>query len=148
MRKKGVITLTDARMTRFWLTLDQGVDFVLTSLEKMVGGEIFVPKIPSMKLMDLAEALAPGCRYEYCGIRPGEKLHETLVPRDESPWCLEFEDRYVIQPSQLWYSPDSLLKRGGKPVPDGFKYRSDTNDQWLTVDQMKSLIEVPQIAMK
>lgn len=140
MRKNGVVTLTDERMTRFWLTLDQGVDFVLKSLERMEGGEIFVPKIPSMRLMDLAKVLAPDCRYEYCGIRPGEKLHETLVPSDESPWCLEFDDRYVIQPSQLWYNPDSLLQKGGRPVPDGFNYRSDSNNEWLTVEQMKSLI--------
>jgi UDP-N-acetylglucosamine 4,6-dehydratase len=143
MRKTGVLTLTDARMTRFWLTLDQGVDFVLTSLDRMEGGEIFVPKIPSMRLLDLAQALAPEARHEFCGIRPGEKLHETLVPSDESPWCVEFEDRYVIQPSQLWYRPDTLIQRGGKPVADGFNYSSDNNDQWLSVDDMRKLIGVP-----
>lgn len=143
MRKKGILTLTDARMTRFWLTLDQGVEFVLSSLERMEGGEIFVPKIPSMRLLDLAEAIAPNCKHEFCGIRPGEKLHETLVPSDESPWCVEFEDRYVIQPSQLWYRADTLLKRGGKPVPDGFTYSSDNNDSWLTVADMHRLVGAP-----
>lgn len=142
MREKGFLTLTDPRMTRFWLTLEQGVNFVLTSLERMEGGEIFVPKIPSMRLMDLAEALAPGCRHEFIGIRPGEKLHETLVPSDESPWCVEFKDRYVIQPSQLWYRPDTLIRRGGKPVPDGFTYSSDSNDDWLNVEQMRNLLEI------
>ena len=141
MAQKGVLTLTDARMTRFWLTLAQSVNFVIDSFERLQGGEILIPKIPSMRLLDLAEALAPGCRREFSGIRPGEKLHETLIPRDESPWCFEFEDSYVIQPSQLPFSVDGLIKRGGKPVPDGFKYRSDLNDQWLTIEQMRNLVK-------
>lgn len=139
MRKSGVLKLTDARMTRFWLTLDQGVDFVLSSLERMHGGEIFVPKIPSMRLVDLAKAVAPECKFEYSGIRPGEKLHETLIPRDESPWCLDFDNHYVIQPSQLWWEGDELLRRGGKPVPEGFRYRSDLNSEWLTGEQLCGL---------
>lgn len=140
MRKTGVLKLTDERMTRFWLTLEQGVDFVLNRVEHMRGGEIFVPKIPSMRLVELAKTIGKDCRFEYCGIRPGEKLHETLIPSDESPWCLEFPDHYVVQPSQLWWEPEELVKRGGKPVPDGFKYSSDENDNWLTGDELCKLI--------
>lgn len=144
MKKHGVIKLTDKRMTRFWLTLEQGVDFVATSLEMMNGGEIFVPKIPSMKLMDLADAIAPGCRHEFIGIRPGEKLHETLVPRDESPWCVDMQDRYVIQPSQLWWDATDLVNRGGVHVPDGFKYSSDCNTQWLTKEQIRDMLGISE----
>lgn len=142
MRKSGVLKLTDKRMTRFWLTLDQGVDFVLSSLEWMEGGEIFVPKIASMRLTDLAKAIGPECKFEYFGLRPGEKLHEVLVPRDESPWCVEFEDRYVIQPNQLWWDPDCLVSRGGSPVEDGFRYRSDINSKWLEVDDLKKMVDI------
>lgn len=109
MRKSGVLKLTDKRMTRFWLTLDQGVDFVLSSLDWMEGGEIFVPKIASMRLTDLAKAIGPECKLDYFGLRPGEKLHEALVPRDESPWCIEFPDRYIIQPNQKWWEADRLI---------------------------------------
>ncbi|MBS1989141.1 MAG: UDP-N-acetylglucosamine 4,6-dehydratase (inverting) [Cyanobacteria bacterium SZAS LIN-3] len=140
MRKTGTLRLTDERMTRFWLTLDQGVDFVLSCVDQVQGGEIFVPKIASMKLMDLAKAIGPDCKFEFCGMRPGEKLHETLVPRDESPWCLEFDDRYVIQPSQLWWDAKGLIKRGGTPVAEGFRYRSDVNSNWLTGDALCKLI--------
>ena len=140
MRQSGVLNLTDKRMTRFWLTLDQGVEFVLSCIDWMHGGEIFVPKIPSMKLMDLAKAIGPDCEFTYSGIRPGEKLHEVLVPRDEAPWCVEFDDRYVIQPSQLWWDQEQLLNNGGKKVADGFRYRSDLNDSWLSNEQLKELI--------
>lgn len=140
MRKTGVLRLTDERMTRFWLTLDQGVDFVLSSIDWMEGGEIFVPKIASMRLIDLAEAIGPYCRYEYSGLRPGEKLHEVLVPRDESPWCIEFPDRYIIQPNQMWWKADRLIEKGGVKVDDGFRYRSDLNSQWLQVDDLTKLI--------
>jgi len=139
MRKSGVIRITDRRMTRFWLTLEQGVEFVIHSIDRMHGGEIFVPKIPSMRLMDLAQAIAPDCKHEFIGIRPGEKLHETLIPRDESPWCLEFPEYFVIQPNQLWWSKDSL-QYGGEPVADGFKYSSDSNARWLTEEEMRSLL--------
>ncbi len=140
MRDKGVLTLTDRRMTRFWMSLQQGVDFVISCVDAMSGGEIFIPKIPSMRLTDLASAMAPECRYEYIGIRPGEKLHETLIPRDESPWCLEYSDRYIIHPNQKWWAPDRLLMEGGSPVPDGFKYRSDLNDRWLTEEEIRELV--------
>ncbi|MCA9816332.1 MAG: UDP-N-acetylglucosamine 4,6-dehydratase (inverting) [Cyanobacteria bacterium HKST-UBA01] len=140
MRKTGVLNLTDERMTRFWLTLDQGVDFVLSCIDWMHGGEIFVPKIPSMRLMELAKAIGPDCEYKFSGIRPGEKLHEVLVPRDEAPWCVEFPDRYVIQPNQLWWDKENLIANGGVQVEDGFRYRSDINDLWLTEEQLKELI--------
>lgn len=140
MRKTGVLNLTDKRMTRFWLTLEQGVEFVLSNIDWMEGGEIFVPKIPSMKLMDLAEAIGPDCEFKYSGIRPGEKLHEVLVPSDEAPWCIEFPDRYVIEPNQLWWDKERLIEKGGKEVPDDFHYRSDLNDKWLSQDELKTLI--------
>lgn len=142
MRKTGVLKLTDKRMTRFWLTLEQGVDFVLSSLEWMDGGEIFVPKIASMRLIDLAKAIGPDCKLEYFGLRPGEKLHEALVPRDESPWCVEFKDRYVIQPNQKWWEEERLLAKGGTKVEDGFRYRSDINSQWLGVDELKAMADL------
>ncbi len=141
MRDTGILHLTDERMTRFWLTLEQGVNFVLNSLEDMHGGEIFVPKIPSMKLIELAKTIGPNCRFEFTGIRPGEKLHETLIPRDESPWCLEFPNYFVIEPNQLWWNAEKLVKSGGKRVPEGFRYRSDTNDHWLSGKDLCKLIE-------
>jgi UDP-N-acetylglucosamine 4,6-dehydratase len=147
MRETGVLKLTDARMTRFWITLEEGVNFVLNSLNVMRGGEIFVPKIASMKLLDLAEAIAPGCKHEFIGLRPGEKLHEVLVPRDEAPWCMEFDDYYVIQPSQLWWNTEMMLNRGGKPVSPDFRYRSDTNDKWFTKEQILELAGMPQEKM-
>ncbi|MBI4534078.1 MAG: UDP-N-acetylglucosamine 4,6-dehydratase (inverting) [Candidatus Melainabacteria bacterium] len=143
MRKTGVLKLTDERMTRFWLTLEQGVEFVLRCVETLSGGEVFVPKIPSMRLMDLAVAIAPNCRFEFVGIRPGEKLHETLIPKDESLWCMEFQDHYIVQPSQLWWDPEVLLTRGGSPVSNGFHYRSDLNDCWLSGDDLCRLIQEP-----
>lgn len=144
MRKTGILKLTDSRMTRFWLTLSQGVDFVLERLEHMQGGEIFVPKIPSMRLLDLAKAIAPECKLEYCGIRPGEKLHETLIPKDESTWCLEFPHHYVIRPSQLWWQPEEKSEANGTPVPEGFRYRSDVNTRWLTGEELCQLIGEPR----
>ena len=106
-RKRGKITVTDPRMTRFWITLEQGVRFVIRCLEQMHGGEIFVPKIPSMNMMDLAEAIAPGCEIETIGIRPGEKLHEVLVSEDEARNTVELEDMYVIQPSHPWWKGEN-----------------------------------------
>jgi UDP-N-acetylglucosamine 4,6-dehydratase len=137
-RRAGKITITDPRMTRFWLTLDQGVKFVIRCLEQMHGGEIFVPKIPSMRLLDLAETVAPGCKVEYIGIRPGEKLHEVLVSEDESRQTLETEDMYVIQPSHSWWKSENWVN--AKPLPDGFRYASDNNEQWLTRRQLEELV--------
>jgi UDP-N-acetylglucosamine 4,6-dehydratase/5-epimerase len=137
-RRRGMITITDPRMTRFWLTLDHGVRFVIRCLEQMHGGEIFVPKIPSMRLVDLAETIAPGCRVEYIGIRPGEKLHEVLVSEDESRQTLETEDMYVIQPSHPWWKSENWL--AAKPLPEGFRYSSDSNERWLTRRELEELV--------
>jgi len=126
-------------MTRFWITLEQGVDFVLQCLERMVGGELFVPKLPTMNIMDLAHAIAPECDTEIIGIRPGEKLHEVMIPRDDARRTIEFEDYYIIQPDfGFWkrrYNGD-----GGKAVPEDFEYGSDTNHWRLTVDEMREMI--------
>src|ERR1700732_933266 len=114
-RKRGRITITDPRMTRFWLTLEHGVRFVIRSIEQMHGGEIFVPKIPSMRLVDLAEAVAPGCLVEYIGIRAGEKLHEVLLSEDEARNAVETEDMFVIQPSPPWWKSENWVN--AKPLP-------------------------------
>src|SRR5450631_798029 len=137
-RRRGKITITDPRMTRFWLTLEQGVKFVIRCLEQMHGGEIFVPKIPSMRLVDLAETVAPGCQVEYIGIRPGEKLHEVLVSEDESRQTLETEDMYVIQPSHPWWKAENWIN--AKPLREGFRYSSDTNESWLTRRELEELV--------
>src|SRR5450631_330328 len=137
-KRKGKITITDPRMTRFWLTLDQGVRFVVRCLEQMHGGEIFVPKISSMRLVDLAETVAPGCQVEYIGIRPGEKLHEVLVSEDESRQTLETEDMYVIQPSHPWWKAENWIN--AKPLREGFRYSSDTNESWLTRRELEELV--------
>ena len=137
-RKGGVLTITDRRMTRFWITLEQGARFVAQCLEQMHGGEIFVPKIPSMRICDLAEVIAPGCRINVVGIRPGEKLHEVMVPRDDARHTVELQDFYVIQPDFQWW--DAKNWKAGTPCEDGFRYSSDTNLQWLTRAEMQSII--------
>jgi UDP-N-acetylglucosamine 4,6-dehydratase len=137
-RACGKITVTDKRMTRFWLILEQGVRFVIDCIERMQGGEVFVPKIPSMRIMDLAEAVAPGCEIEFVGIRPGEKLHEVLVSSDESRYTFELEDRFIIEPVHPWWKRERWSD--GKPLVDGFEYASDQNDQWLTVDELRQMI--------
>ncbi|MGH9865424.1 MAG: UDP-N-acetylglucosamine 4,6-dehydratase (inverting) [Candidatus Acidiferrales bacterium] len=137
-RKSGVLTITDRRMTRFWITLEQGARFVAQCLEQMHGGEIFVPKIPSMRICDLAEVIAPSCRVNVIGIRPGEKLHEIMVPRDDARHTVELSDFYVIQPDFQWW--DTKNWNAGRPCEDGFRYSSDTNLQWLTRDEMQSII--------
>lgn len=137
-RNTGKITITDERMTRFWITLEQGVRLVIRCIEQMQGGEVFVPKIPSMRIMDLAEAVSPGCEVKFVGIRPGEKLHEVLISRDESRYTLELEDMFVIQPVHPWWKPADWSQ--GKPVPDGFKYSSDANSQWLTIEELRQMI--------
>lgn len=137
-KRRGRITLTDPRMTRFWLTLEHGVRFVVSCIEQMHGGEIFVPKIPSMRLIDLAETIAPGCEIETIGIRPGEKLHEVLVSEDEARNTLEVEDRYIIQPAHSWWSRENWVQ--GRPLPEGFRYSSDGNDRWLTSRELQELI--------
>ena len=138
-RKSGKITLTDDRMTRFWLTLEQGVRFVLRCIEEMHGGEIFVPKIPSMKMIDMAEAIAPGCEIQSVGIRPGEKLHEVLVSEDEARNTVEVEDMYVIQPAHSWWSEKNWKK--ARPVSEGFRYASDSNELWITAAELADLVD-------
>ncbi len=137
-RQQGRITITDPRMTRFWMTLEQGVRFVIRCLAEMRGGEVFVPKIPSMNLMDLAQAVAPDCKVETIGIRPGEKLHEVLISEDEARNALEFSDKFVVmQPYHpLWVEEGW---RGGQKLPDGFRYGSDNNPQWLKVTELRKL---------
>jgi UDP-N-acetylglucosamine 4,6-dehydratase/5-epimerase len=144
-RKRGRITITDPRMTRFWLTLEQGVRFVIRALEQMHGGEIFVPKIPSMKLVDLAAAIAPGCVVDCIGIRAGEKLHEVLLSEDEARTSVEVDDMYVIQPSHPWWKKANWVH--GRQLPQGFRYTSDSNEQWLTNEQLLELIE-PRTAIQ
>jgi UDP-N-acetylglucosamine 4,6-dehydratase len=138
-RKTGKVTITDPRMTRFWITLEKGVRFVVRCIEQMRGGEIFVPKIPSMKLMEMAKAVAPGCEVVCIGIRPGEKLHEVLLSEDEARNAVEMDDMYVVQPAHSWWHKDNWKQ--AHPLPEGFRYSSDSNPQWLTGDQLFELIE-------
>jgi UDP-N-acetylglucosamine 4,6-dehydratase len=138
-RQNGCITLTDPRMTRFWITLEQGVRFVIRCLEMMEGGEVFVPKIPSMRILDLAAALAPDCKIKEIGIRPGEKIHEVLISEDESGQCLELDNFYVVQPAHPWWSGENWTK--GTRLADGFRYSSDSNSHWLTGSELKALAE-------
>ncbi len=142
LRKTGVLPITDPRMTRFWITLEQGVRFVTSCLGRMQGGEVFIPKIPSVNIMDLARAVAPDCTTEIIGLRPGEKLHEVMVPEDDAMHTIEYEDSYVILPSfHQWDSSACVNQVGGKRCPDGFRYSSDTNTQWLTVEQLRKMVD-------
>ncbi|MEI7732395.1 MAG: UDP-N-acetylglucosamine 4,6-dehydratase (inverting) [Verrucomicrobiota bacterium] len=133
----GKITITDGRMTRFWITLEQGVKLVTTAMERMHGGEVFVPKIPSMNIMDLAAAIAPECKVETIGIRPGEKLHEVLVSEDEARNTVELADMYIIKPNHPFW--DETKWSEGTPLPDGFWYGSDNNTQWLKGKELQRL---------
>ncbi|MEW6386294.1 MAG: UDP-N-acetylglucosamine 4,6-dehydratase (inverting) [Thermodesulfobacteriota bacterium] len=139
-RPTGVLPITDVRMTRFWITLEQTVEFVLRCLELMQGGEIFVPKLASMRIVDLAKALAPNCRHEIVGIRPGEKLHEILITEDEARRTVEFPDFYVVQPGPIlrWWSNGHLM--GGRQVPENFCYSSDANDWWLEPEELRGIL--------
>lgn len=136
---EGRLTITDERMTRFWITLDQAVDLVLYGLEHMSGGEIFIPKIPSMRVSELAQAVAPGVPHEITGIRPGEKLHETLLTADESRHSVDAGDTYVILPEHPWRFNHPKWE-AGTPMPDGFVYSSDDNDRWVTPEQLPQLL--------
>lgn len=138
-RETGKITLTDVRMTRFWLTLEQGVEFVIRCIELMRGGEVFIPKIPSMRVVDLANVIALDCEREIIGIRPGEKLHEMLISRDESRHTLEFEDMYLIQPLHPWWGEAHY--EGSRLMADGSKFSSDTNSWWLTPEELKQIVD-------
>jgi len=138
-RKNGGLTVTDPRMTRFWLTLEQGVNFVIRCMGLMRGGEIFVPKIPSMKIIDVAKTLAPESQINFIGIRPGEKIHEVLISEDEARHTVELERMYVITPRHGWGNGDCWPD--GQALPDGFRYTSDTNKEWLTEEQLQKLAE-------
>jgi UDP-N-acetylglucosamine 4,6-dehydratase len=138
-RSNGTVTVTDERMTRFWITLPQGVDFVLRCLDVMQGGEVFVPKIPSMRIMDLVAAVAPGCTVTFTGIRPGEKVHEVLVSEDEAHHTLELDDLFLIKPTHPWWRAENWTS--GRPVSHGFRFTSDANDRWLGVDELRELIK-------
>jgi UDP-N-acetylglucosamine 4,6-dehydratase len=126
------LPITDSRMTRFWITLQQGVSFVISSLALMQGGEIFVPKIPSMKIADLATAMAPNVEQEIIGIRPGEKLHEIMITVDDARMTLEIDDRYIITPAFPFWTDTHLQISGATPVAEGFAYSSDGNKEWLS----------------
>lgn len=138
-RQKGEITLTDERMTRFWISLDQGVRFVIRCIEEMEGGEVFVPKIPSMKMVDLAKTIAPEAEIRLIGIRAGEKLHEVLISEDEARSTVELEDMFVVQPAEaLWFGHQWSAK--GQALPDDYHYASDNNDQWLSVEEIRAIV--------
>ena len=137
-KKSGTLTITDPRMTRFWITIDQGVNFVIRSIEEMHGGEVFVPKIPSMNILDLAKAIAPKSKIDYIGARPGEKIHEVLISGDEAPQTVDDGDRYVILPSGPWFQNKHWTH--ATAVPEGFSYTSDRNPQWLSLDQIRQFI--------
>ena len=139
-KTNGCLPITDPRMTRFWTTLGQSVRFVLKCLDNMVGGEIFIPKLPSMGIMDLAEAIAPGCKTRVVGVRPGEKLHEVLVPRDEARNTLEYGHHFIIKPT-LSFFDERMKPNGGKPVAEDFEYNSKTNPVKLTVEQLRKEVE-------
>lgn len=139
MRETGVLPVTDERMTRFWITLEHGVQFVIDNLSRMHGGELFVPKIPSMNVVDLAKAIGPDCEIKIVGIRPGEKLHEAMITEDDARHTIEFDDYYVIQPEFNWWSEEN--RKGSKSLAEDFNYVSNTNTQWLTVEELRDLVE-------
>ena len=127
-------------MTRFWITLEQGVDFVLNCFKTMIGGELFIPKLPSMNIMDLAKVIAPECKTNIVGIRPGEKLHEVMIPKDDAIRTIEYADHYIIQPYfDFWER--RFTNNGGQSVPEEFEYNSGDNPWILTPDQMREIIE-------
>jgi len=138
-RKNGEITITDERMTRFWITLEQGVRFVINCIELMKGGEIFIPKIPSMKIMDLAEVMAHKTKKKIIGIRSGEKLHEELLTTEEAKHSKEFDRYFVIEPEFHFWQKDNFKE--GKPLPEEFKYSSDTNKEWLTKEELREILK-------
>lgn len=140
-RKEGVIPITDKRMTRFWITLEQGVQFVMDSLKRMKGGEVFIPKLPSMSIMDLAEVIAPGCDINIIGTRPGEKIHELLISKDEARATLEAEDHYIIRPPKAYFN-NYFKPNGHKPVAEDFEYNSGDNGWLLSKDELSHFINM------
>lgn len=140
-KETGVLPITDIRMTRFWITLEQGVEFVLRCLKIMEGGELFIPKIPSMNIVDLAKVIAPECKHEIVGIRPGEKLHEVMITEDDARHTVEFDEYYVVEPEFHWWSNKDFLLNGGERVKEGFQYASNTNGKWLSVEDMREMVD-------
>lgn len=138
-RQNGKFTITDPRMTRFWITLEQGVQFVINCFDRMCSGEIFVPKLPSTRITDLAEAIAPECAIEIIGIRPGEKVHEVMITEEDSRCSIEYDDYYVITPQFPWWKSDNY--KGGKQLPEGFIYSSERNDWWLNTEEIIRLVD-------
>jgi UDP-N-acetylglucosamine 4,6-dehydratase/5-epimerase len=136
--QNGKLTITDERMTRFWITLEQGVRFVIKCIEQMAGGEVFVPKIPSTRIVDLAQAIAPQAEISVVGIRPGEKLHEMLINEDEARSTVEREDMFVVTPTATLWQRD--LQYEGDPLPVDFRYSSDNNPVWLDMDQIRQIV--------
>jgi len=137
-RKTGRITVTDKRMTRFWITLDQAVALVLNGFRYMEGGEIFIPKIPSMRIVDLAEAIAPDCEIDYIGVRSGEKLHESLTGEDEGRSTYEYKDMYIVMPTYSWWERGNYVD--AVKVSEEFIYTSDRNNEWMTVEQLRDIV--------
>ena len=141
-KKDGVLTITDERMTRFSITLQMGVDFVLKNLDEMHGGEVFVPKIPSYKIRDIATAIAPEAKVKVIGIRPGEKLHELMIPEDETRHTVEYDSYFVIQPDFEWWDKEKIfVNKKGTYCPEGYSYKSDTNTEWLSVEDLRKLLD-------
>lgn len=138
-RASGVLPITHEDMTRFWITVKHGVQFVIASLGRMRGGELFVPKIPSMRITDLARTIGPACELEYVGIRPGEKIHEVMISEDDARHTVEFDNHYVIEPEFQWWTTETNERRG-TPVPAGFRYSSDNNSAWLTSAQLSTMV--------
>jgi FlaA1/EpsC-like NDP-sugar epimerase len=136
--QSGEVTITDNAMTRFWVTLGDAVRFVIASLERMQGGEIYVPRIPSMRVSDIAQALAPGASQRLIGIRPGEKIHEVLITEDESRHAVSFDDYFAIYPSFKYW--DAAYARGAE-LPPGFRYSSDQHDIWLSPEEICEMAE-------
>lgn len=134
----GTLPITDMKMTRFWITLNQGVQFVMDAFDRMHGGEVFVPKIPSMTIGDLAKAIAPEAQVEIVGIRPGEKLHEEMISVSDAPRTLDMGSHYIIQPEFEWWS---AAKLDGERLPDGFCYSSEQNDDWLDVERLRAMLD-------
>lgn len=143
-RRSGKITITDKRMTRFWLTLDQAVELVVDAFCHMHGGEIFVPRIPSMKMMDLAKAIAPECEIEIIGIRPGEKLHEALITEEEGRNAVAYNGMYVVMPNYSWWERRNYIS--GRQLPEGFTYTSNDNDMWLSIEDLRAIVH--EVAVK
>ena len=135
------LPITDERMTRFWITLNQGVNFVLSSLEIMRGGEIFVPRIPSMKMTDMAKAMAPDLPHDIIGIRPGEKIHEIMITSDDGRNTIALKDRYVIEPVFAFWTRQSYTDNGAINVPEDFSYSSDKNDKWMIGEELIALLK-------